>query len=105
MALDRSRQESLEIDLREPGLPRLCHLQEVAQQDVEPVDLLENGVQGRFAARAVGNCQRVLRLQPHGGDRVADFVGEAGRHAAERRKPLGGSSAAALQRRGARRCC
>ncbi len=99
MGLHGLRKKGRQIDLREPGFAGLRHLQEVAQQRIQPVDLLQDGGERRLASRAVGDGQRVFGLQPHRRDGVADLVGEARRHPPESGEPLGGGGAAALQRK------
>ncbi len=42
-----------------------------------------------FAFRLGAHCKRILGLEPHGGDRVADLVRHAREHATERCKPFG----------------
>jgi anti-sigma regulatory factor (Ser/Thr protein kinase) len=69
-------------------LPALGHLQQLGDQMIEAGDLGEDGFEG-CAAPGVVAGQRVLGAQPHGGDRVADFMRHAGGNAAEGRQPLG----------------
>ncbi len=65
--------------------------QQIAQQRLEPGDLLENALQRSAGARRVIAGKRVLGFQPHRGERIADFVREARRQPTNSGETLGGA--------------
>ncbi len=81
--------EGREIDGSRLQLRRLGEIEQAAQQAVQAGDLRQDGVQGAPLALAIAG-QGVLGLEAHGGQRIADLVGDPGGHPAQRRQPLAG---------------
>ena len=96
MCIRSSFEKGNKVIFSELGLPPLGHAQEVAQQPIEPCDLLQNGLQGDHSPVFIVHRQGVFRFQPHRSDRVADFVGEPGRQPAHGRQALRGAGATAF---------
>ena len=67
----------------------LGHGQQPAQHLFEPSDLAKDRGERLVLVLRIGQ-HRVLRPQPHRGDRIADFVRQSRGDAADRRQPLGG---------------
>ena len=72
------------------GWLRWVMVEKVAQQRVQPSNLIEDGLQGRFQAAFIAARQRIFRFQPHGRDGIANLMRETRRQPPDRCKPLGG---------------
>src|SRR5262245_53993941 len=75
-------EESAEGHTFAARLVALRNAQQSAQQRVEPVDLLQDRRQGLAPSLGISG-DRTLCLEPHGGDRVTDLMGDAGGDAAD----------------------
>jgi hypothetical protein len=65
MWLDRALQERYKFDISRLGLAGLGHLQQIAQERLEPRDLLEDRFQrGLLAGGVIARGKRVFRLEP-----------------------------------------
>jgi hypothetical protein len=96
MRFARLLEEAPEVGFGRLRLMALRHGQQVAQQAIESPDLLQDRLQRRHSTIFVARDNRVLGLEPHGCNGIANFMREAGGQSADGREPLGGAGAAAL---------
>ncbi len=88
MRLNHAHKERRKVNIGESGRAIMRHVKEIAQQRVQPCNLLEDRFKRVTLPRVVAAGKRVLGFEAHRCDRIADFMREAGRHAPDSGKPF-----------------
>src|ERR1700691_987395 len=79
-------QKHPEIDGFAFGLAPLSHRKQIAQELIQSGYLIENEVQRGRTSALVAGSEGIFGFQPHGRDRIPDFVGDSRRQTADGRQ-------------------